>query len=97
MTQSQIQLSALAQATIVRADIWFNDGNIILIVHVNTTNYTAFKVHRGQLERHSEVFHSLFSVPQPTTSELIEGCPFVELHDCPSDLFYLLSALYDGL
>ncbi|KZP14391.1 hypothetical protein FIBSPDRAFT_912810 [Athelia psychrophila] len=97
MTESQNQASAPTQAAIVRANIWFDDGNIILIVPVGPGNYTAFKVHRGQLERHSEVFQSLFSVPQPIASELIEGCPFVELHDCPSDLFYLLSALYDGL
>ena len=31
--------------------LWLDDGNLVL-----TTACTAFKVHRGILERHSEVF-----------------------------------------
>jgi hypothetical protein len=27
----------------------------------------------------------------------LDGCLWVELHDQPSDVFYFLSALYDGL
>jgi len=27
----------------------------------------------------------------------IDGCSSVELQDCPSDVFYFLGALYDGL
>lgn len=75
-----------------RSDFWFIDGNIILIA-----GQVAFKVHRGQLERHSEVFSDLFSIPQPKDQELFDDCLWVELHDCPSDVFYFLSALYDGL
>ena len=29
--------------------------------------------------------------------DLIDGCSYVELPDCSSDVFYFLSALYDGL
>jgi hypothetical protein len=29
--------------------------------------------------------------------DLIDGCPFVVLQDSPSDVFYFLSALYDGM
>lgn len=78
----------------VRSDFWFNDGNIVIIA-----GPAAFKVHRGQLERHSEVFLGLFALPQPPTQDqdLVEGCPCVEFHDSPSDVFYFLSALYDGL
>ena len=54
-------------------------------------------VHRGQLERHSEIFSDLFSVPQPMEQDLIDGCSYVELPDCPSDVFHFLSAPYDGL
>lgn len=57
----------------------------------------AFKVHRGQLERQSEVFRDLFSIPQPKEPELVDGCNWVELHDRPADVFHFLSALYDGL
>ncbi|KAF8168565.1 hypothetical protein B0H34DRAFT_64923 [Crassisporium funariophilum] len=78
--------------SLVRSDFWFNDGNLIIIAGL-----AAFKVHRGQLERHSEVFSDLFSIPQPKDPELIDGCSCVELQDCPSDVFYFLGALYDGL
>lgn len=77
----------------VRSSLWFDDGNIILVA----IGSAAFKVHRGQLERHSEVFSDLFSIPQPDDQELLEGCCIVEIHDQPSDVFCLLSALYDGL
>ena len=73
-------------------DFWFSDGNIVLAV-----DKVLFKVHRGQLERHSEVFQSLFSIPQPQDAPTVEGMPVVELFDSPSDVSYLLKALYDGL
>ncbi|KAF9561502.1 hypothetical protein CPC08DRAFT_635317 [Agrocybe pediades] len=77
---------------LIRSDFWFGDGNIVIIA-----GSAAFKVHRGQLERHSEVFSDLFSIPQPQEQELVDGCSCVELQDSPSDVFYFLSALYDGL
>ncbi|OJT08573.1 hypothetical protein TRAPUB_500 [Trametes pubescens] len=76
-------------------DFWFADGNIVLLA-----GNVAFKVHRGQLVRHSDVFYDMFSLPQPAAEEgqgLIDGCPWVELHDDPSDVLHLLRALYDGL
>lgn len=78
----------------IKSDFWFHDGNIAIIA-----GQAAFKVHRGQLERHSEVFLGLFALPQPPMQEqdLVDGCPCVEFHDSPSDVFYFLSALYDGL
>jgi hypothetical protein len=75
-----------------RSELWFADGNIVLVAGSST-----FKVHRGQLERHSEVFNDLFSIPQPSNQELLDGSPWVELHDNPFDVFYFLKALYDGL
>ena len=76
----------------VKSDFWFKDGNIILIAET-----VGFKVHRGQLERHSEVFRDLFTIPQPPVQDLFEGCPCVHLYDAPGDVLYLLLALYDGL
>lgn len=75
-----------------RTDIWFRDGNVVLVA-----SGFAFKVHKGQLSRHSEIFQDLFGVPQPQDQPLFDGCPFVELHDTPSDVLHLLRALYDGL
>lgn len=79
---------------IIRSDIWFADGNIVLVARG-----IAFKVHRGQLQRHSEVFRDLFSMPQPPDQDqaLIDDCEWVELYDAPTDVLHLLSALYDGL
>ncbi|KAJ7061885.1 hypothetical protein C8F01DRAFT_987358 [Mycena amicta] len=77
---------------IVRSTLWFHDGNIVLVAAS-----VAFKVHRGQLRRHSEVFDDLFSIPQPPEQDLFDGCPWVEVYDCPTDVLYFLTALYDGL
>ncbi|KAJ7184750.1 hypothetical protein C8R46DRAFT_1158881 [Mycena filopes] len=77
---------------IVRSELWFLDGNIVILA-----SSVAFKVHRGQLRRHSEVFDDLFSIPQPQDQDLYDGCPWVEVYDCPSDVLYFLKALYDGL
>lgn len=78
--------------SLVKSPFWFSDGNIVIVA-----GHTAFKVHRGQLERHSEVFRDLFSIPQPAEQELMDGCPCVKLHDPPHDVLYLFMALYDGL
>ncbi|EGO23259.1 hypothetical protein SERLADRAFT_371485 [Serpula lacrymans var. lacrymans S7.9] len=67
----------------IRSDFWFQDGNIVLIA-----GSAAFKVHRGQLERHSDVFRDLFSVPQPAVQNLVDGCPCVEIYDCPSIIYW---------
>ncbi|KAH8081311.1 hypothetical protein BXZ70DRAFT_959759 [Cristinia sonorae] len=87
-----MSLTLLDFPTLVRTDVWFSDGNVVLIA-----GSAAFRVHKGQLERHSEIFQDLFSVPQPEGQLLFEGCPWVELHDSPSDILHLLHALYDGL
>lgn len=86
--------AATISEDVIRSDIWFVDGNIVLVA-----GGIAFKVHRGQLQRHSEVFRDLFSMPQPRDQEqaLIDDCEWLELYDAPSDVLHLLSALYDGL
>lgn len=57
----------------------------------------AFKVHRGVVARRSEVFDSLFELPQPMgDAETIDGCPVVHMGDRPNELGDFLKALYDG-
>jgi len=68
-------------------DFWFSDGNVIL-----TAGPFAFKVHRGQLERHAEIFQTMLSIPQPENADCI-----INLCDSPTDVYHLLRALYDGL
>ena len=75
-----------------QSDIWFEDGNVILVA-----GDVAFRVHRGQLERHSEIFRDLFSLPQPVDQPTFQGSPIIQLYDSPSDITFLLRALYDGL
>lgn len=75
-----------------RTDFWFDDGSVILLA-----DNVAFKVHRGVLARHSDVFRDMLSIPQPPDEAVFEGCCIVELYDSPADLWYLLKALYDGM
>ena len=96
--------------SLIRSDIWFSDGNIVLVA-----GSAAFKVHKGQLARHSEVFKDMFLVGRAAIGPLrqltsvcdemvneqgnkvMDGCPTVDIYDCPSDVYHLLIALYDGL
>ncbi|PCH40111.1 hypothetical protein WOLCODRAFT_68391 [Wolfiporia cocos MD-104 SS10] len=78
-----------------RGDPWFEDGNIILLTNEPCI---AFKVHRGVLARHSEIFQSMFELPPMTTgpnAEVLEGCPFVRMYDPPAELSSLIKTLYD--
>ncbi|KAH7878432.1 uncharacterized protein C8R40DRAFT_1158997 [Lentinula edodes] len=84
--------ASLDMTTLFHTDIWFKDGNIVLIA-----GSFAFKVHSGQLERHSEMFAGMLDVPQPTVQDVLDECPVVEMHDSPDDLYHFLIALYDGL
>ncbi|KII90811.1 hypothetical protein PLICRDRAFT_39403 [Plicaturopsis crispa FD-325 SS-3] len=79
-----------------RGDPWFEDGNIILICEGNES---AFKVHRGVLSRQSEIFQSLFEIPQPLDdgAESLEGCQIVQMHDSAYELSNLIKGLYDGV
>lgn len=65
------------------SDLWFHDGNIIILA-----GGFGFRVHRGQLRRHSEVFADMLGLPISDDR--------VRLHDAPSDVYHFLKALYDG-
>ncbi|KAJ6525297.1 hypothetical protein DFH09DRAFT_936812, partial [Mycena vulgaris] len=78
---------------------WFDDGNVILATEESPTNAsTAFRVHRSVMARHSEVFESMFLVPQPSTDavETVAGIQVVRMWDSPTELSNLIIALYDG-
>ncbi|KAJ3507996.1 hypothetical protein NLJ89_g5998 [Agrocybe chaxingu] len=68
---------------------WMYDGSIVL--HVQNT---LFRVHQTILAAHSEVFATLFTVPQPEGEDMIDGCHVVELHDHERDFEDLLAAVY---
>ncbi|KAF8478805.1 hypothetical protein JB92DRAFT_2768265 [Gautieria morchelliformis] len=73
-------------------DLCFKDGNVILVAEG-----ICFRVHRGQLTRHSDVFRGMMSIPQPANAFSMDGCPIIVLHDRAQELAYMLKALYDGL
>lgn len=69
---------------------WLYDGSIILWVED-----TLFRVHQTVLSNSSEIFSTLFTLPQSNTDQdSIEGCPIVQLHDRAADFNDLLNALY---
>ncbi|KAI0268311.1 hypothetical protein BC834DRAFT_923355 [Gloeopeniophorella convolvens] len=68
-------------------EFWFSDGNVTL-----SAGAFAFKVHRGHLQRHADIFQTLLSIPQPERNDGI-----ITMYDSPTDVFHLLRALYDGL
>lgn len=72
-------------------EVWFDDGNVVVVA-----DRTAFKVHRGVLSLHSEVFRDMFSIPPPEVDEALEGCPIVRVSDPASNIRQLLSILYKG-
>ena len=76
-------------------NLWYEDGTVILIVEK-----TGFRVYRGLLAQHSEVFHDMLSLPQPTTAvsdTLFEGCPVVRLTgDIAEEVAEVLKILHDG-
>ncbi|KAJ7677485.1 hypothetical protein B0H17DRAFT_1236612 [Mycena rosella] len=99
-----LSISSLSRALMdsSRGEPWFDDGNVILATQESPTSAsTAFRVHRSfmaRLARHSEVFESMFLVPQPMSDvvETMDGCQVVRMWDSPIELAHLIIALYDG-
>ncbi|KAL1670113.1 hypothetical protein GGF50DRAFT_43276 [Schizophyllum commune] len=72
---------------------WYRDGSIVLRVQD-----VLFCVHQTALEKLSEVFKDLFSLPKSSNEERIDGSPVVRLQgDDSADWAYLLDAIYDQL
>ncbi|KZT03493.1 uncharacterized protein LAESUDRAFT_761844 [Laetiporus sulphureus 93-53] len=69
-------------------ELWYSDGNIVLIAQNH-----AFRVYKGQLAQHSEVFSGLFSM-QHTGEENMEDCPVVHLPDSANELRHLLRFIF---
>ncbi|KAH9922098.1 uncharacterized protein B0H18DRAFT_1019101 [Fomitopsis serialis] len=69
--------------------VWFDDGNIMLLA-----GGVAFRVYRGLLALHSEIFADMFSVPQPESVEQLDGCPVIHLTDHPDELRHFLRDLF---
>lgn len=73
-----------------RGVIWFDDGSMIIVVEA-----TAFRVFKGIMVQHSEVFCDMFAVPQPADVETWEGCPVIHVSDTKADIVHILSVIFD--
>ncbi|KAI0820490.1 hypothetical protein BC628DRAFT_1396658 [Trametes gibbosa] len=71
-------------------EYWFNDGSIVVVAQE-----TGYRIHKSILARHSEVFCDLFSVPQTSADDHLDGCPVVRISDPSVDFSNLLKAFYD--
>lgn len=71
--------------------LWFDDGTIITQAEI-----TQFRVYREFVARHSEVFRSTFTIPQPPDEYSIEQCRVVHVSDDRArDWEYPLKAMYN--
>lgn len=78
--------------TFTHSDLWWEDGNIVIQAET-----TQFRVYKGHLATHSEIFRDMFSIPQPSMDpkETVEGCPVVQVSDTAEDWTYILQALLE--
>ena len=74
--------------------LWFEVGNTILVAN----DGLGFRLHRGILSLHSEVFRDILSFPSSVEdNEMMEGCPVLRLQDCGEDLDLFFTLLHDGV
>lgn len=72
--------------------LWMDDGNVVLVVED-----IGFRVHRGVLAGHSEVFRDMFSLPQPSEAyqERLDGCTVVRIpHENADAVAFVLNVIY---
>ncbi|KIO28781.1 hypothetical protein M407DRAFT_22039 [Tulasnella calospora MUT 4182] len=57
---------------------------------------TLFKVHKSVLRRASEFFADMFSIPQPSNQDTIDGLPIIYMHDDPIDIHNFINHIYNS-
>lgn len=80
-------------------DLWFDDGNIVLLTGDGTAgseSTAAFRLYKGVLARASPVFSDLFASAQPddVEGESFDDCPAVRLTDSHLELRRFLRVLF---
>ncbi|TFY62734.1 hypothetical protein EVJ58_g3686 [Rhodofomes roseus] len=66
---------------------WYADGDIVVIAE-----NVGFRVYKGLLATHSDVFRDMFSLPQPGL-DAVEDCPVVHVTDTAAEISSMLSVL----
>ena len=70
---------------------WVSDGNVVLYAESNREWWTyVFRIHKSLLKDNSEVFESMFNMPQGVDEgwdiERCEGLPLVRLPDSAEEV-----------
>ncbi|TFY80791.1 hypothetical protein EWM64_g3228 [Hericium alpestre] len=74
--------------------LYFADGNIVLIARTAADERVAFRVHQSVMARNSPIFADMLSLPLSGAVESYDGVPFVRMPDPAEDLERLLQVLY---
>ncbi|KAJ7210599.1 hypothetical protein C8J57DRAFT_1401007 [Mycena rebaudengoi] len=72
-------------------ELWFNDCGLVI-----RAGNLLFRVSGEILATKSPIFHDMLQIPQPPSSEMVDGCPVVQLHDHPADATNFLRAVFDS-
>lgn len=85
-----------APPTVLRSDVWYDDGNIILQTGKGTPDepFTQFRVYKGFLATKSSVFRDMLVVAESSAEEMVDACPIVQLDDDKEELSHVLRALH---
>ncbi|KAJ6509162.1 hypothetical protein C8R47DRAFT_1097650 [Mycena vitilis] len=72
-------------------ELWFEDGNLVI-----QAGNSLYRVFRGILAARSPIFQDMLCLPQPSDSELVEGCPLVCIQDQAVEVTSFLRAIFDS-
>ncbi|KAJ7156757.1 hypothetical protein C8R46DRAFT_1115047 [Mycena filopes] len=72
-------------------ELWFADGGIVV-----KAQHTLFRVSSGILALRSPIFADMFSIPQPSNAETIDGCPVADLPDLAEEVNVFFKAIFDS-
>ncbi|KAH8101967.1 hypothetical protein BXZ70DRAFT_1007192 [Cristinia sonorae] len=72
-------------------DVWFEDGNLVVVAE-----NIGFKVYRGILAQHSEIFSDMLTLPQPADASTMDGCLVVHVSDSATDIKHVMYALFNS-
>ncbi|KAF8061792.1 hypothetical protein FPV67DRAFT_1422868 [Lyophyllum atratum] len=77
-------------------DLYFPDGNLVILTRDDAGNHTYFRVHQSILSKHSKALSDhIFPGSPPPVRDVYDGVPLVEFQEDPRDLNIFLKFLYE--